>query len=304
MALTYTGRRNLAGTLSGDASSGTLTLFDTLLNNSERKILAARRWTFMMRQFTVTTAAQTQFYQLPANCGRVFSVYLTQGTTRHTPKEAPSREFWEKLNQSTNFYSDTPEWWYQFDGQIGLWPAPSSASLTVSINALRKYKDLSIADYTTGTVDAISNSDETVTGSGTTWTASMVGRWLRVTPSNTATANGDGLWYEIASRTSNTEIELTKDYTGTSLTAGAGAAYIIGEVGLLPEEYQILPIYDALRQYFASVKPEAERAKAYDNLYKEHYQMLSRDWGSMSKSPVLDSGGHDGIPNPNFHVTL
>lgn len=302
--LTYTSRRNIAGDLAGDSSSGTLSIFDTLMNQSERKILSSRRWPFLMRSFTDTTVASTQFYQMRANIGRIFSVYITSGTTRHIPREAPSREFWEQLNESTSYTSDWPEWWYQFDGQYGFWPTPASSSLTITVNGLRRYKDLTLADYTTGTVDIITNADETVVGSGTTWTSPMAGRWLKVTESNTATAAGDERWYEIDSVTDTTNLELVKKYEGTSLTTGAAAAYTIGQVGLLPEDYQLLPVYDALRHYFGSIKPEPRRAAFYDNLFKEDYRNLTANWGSASKNPTLDRGDETRPLNPNLTVTL
>lgn len=303
--LTYTGRRNLFGSLAGDSSSGTLSVADTLMNNSERRVLSERRWPFLMRQYSFTTTASTQFKELPAYVGRVFSVYLTSGTTRRIPKEAPSREFWEKLNESTNYTSNWPEWWYQFDGQLGLWPTPASSSLTVSINATRRAKDLSIADYSTGNIDIITNGSAAVTGAGSPgWTTPMAGRWLKVTPSNTAASSGDGQWYEISTIGSATTLTLLKSYQGTSLTTGAGAAYIIGEVGLLPEDYQILPIYDALRQYFVSIKPEQDRAQAFDRLFKELYVSLIQNWGSNSKNPVLDGGEDPRIINPNLTISL
>lgn len=302
--LTYTGSRNLFGTLAGDSSTGTLTLADTLINESIRRILGSRRWPFLFRQFTLTMTGGTQFKELPANCGRVFSVYVTSGTTRHTPKEAPSREFWEKLNQSTSVSSDFPEYWYVFDGQLGFYPKLAS-SLTATINALRKHQDLNVADYTTGNIDVITNGSTSVTGAGTpNWTTPMAGRFLRVTHSNTAASSGDGRWYEISSVGSSTTLTLVKSYTGTSLTTGAAAAYTIGQASLLPEEYQILPIYDALRQFFISVKPEPERAREYSNLYRELYNSLILDWGSNTKNPVLDDGEEGGIINPNLSVTL
>jgi hypothetical protein len=70
--------------------------------------------------------------------------------------------------------------------------------------------------YLTGTV-TISNGATTVVGSGTTWTSAMVGRSIYL----------GGVWYEIATRTDNTHIELADAYAGTNLS---GESYAIADV--------------------------------------------------------------------------
>src|SRR3990167_9165645 len=57
--LTYTSRRNLFGNLVNNSASATLTLADTLLNISDKRIIAARDWDFLDRQYTLTTVADT-----------------------------------------------------------------------------------------------------------------------------------------------------------------------------------------------------------------------------------------------------
>lgn len=70
------------------------------------------------------------------------------------------------------------------------------------------YKDAAFAltaQYTTGTV-AVVKGDETVTGTGTTFVAAMIGRKMIIA----------GVEYEIASITSTTILELTLAYTGNT----------------------------------------------------------------------------------------
>lgn len=64
-------------------------------------------------------------------------------------------------------------------------------------------------EYTTGTI-AATNGDATITGTGTTWTAAMVGRYILV----------DGFWYLIASFTSTTSLEISEAFGGTTFTGG------------------------------------------------------------------------------------
>lgn len=381
--LTYTGRRNLFGDLASNSASVTLTLADTLMNNSERRMISLRNWSFLERQYTLSTISdtftvtiaspgvftltahgfipgqvvyfsttgalptgltagtayyvitagltadafqvsttiggsavntsgsqsgthtvKTQTYALPPYTRKPESVYVTVGNQRYTPDEVTTRQEWDILNQ-TVVYSDSVTHYFVYDGTIQFYPIITTADIIVTINARRIFKDLNIGDYTTGTVDVITNGSTAVTGSGTTWTSPMTGRWLRVTHSDTATASGDGIWYEIAARTSNTAIVLKRAYGGTSLTTGAAATYVIGEVGLLPEVHQMLPVFEALQIYFTSVDPNASKAALYDRLFKEGFAQMVKDFGGQD-NVVLDSGDdRDYEPiNANLHVEL
>jgi len=73
-------------------------------------------------------------------------------------------------------------------------------------------------DYTTGTVE-VANTTGVVTGSGTTFTSSMVGRGFK--------ANGHTKWYRVKTFNSATEIvieddkdDVTSAYTGGAISAG------------------------------------------------------------------------------------
>ena len=174
----------------------------------------------------------------------------------------------------------------------------------VTINARKVAKDLSIADYTTGNIDVVTNGSTAITGAGTpAWTTPMAGRWIKITPSNTAASSGDGYWYEIEAVTSSTTLILRKPYGGTSLTTGAAAAYSIGEASLIPEPHDMLPVYDALNIYFTSVDPNAGKAKLYGDMFKEGYAQMFRDFSSKS-NVVIDDGNKWRPINPNLTVRL
>ena len=82
---------------------------------------------------------------------------------------------------------------------------------------------MSIAYYTTGTV-AVSGT--AVTGSGTTFTAAMVGMKIAFNTTSPATAT---TWYTIDSYTSGTSITLTT----SAGTIGAGAAFIVDSADVI-----------------------------------------------------------------------
>ena len=172
--LTYTKQRNTFGNLANVSDSTTLSIADDLINDRTRFIVSARPWWFLEKAFTMTTVASTQFYALPGQVDRIISSpYVTVGSVNYTPREAPSREFWDNLNLVT-YSSQIPEWWYQYGTTLGFFPTPSASSNTITVNAKQKVIDLSLADYTTGTITTIANGGTADTGSGTSWNASMV----------------------------------------------------------------------------------------------------------------------------------
>lgn len=299
--LTYTSRRTAFGNYVNNSSATTLTLADGLMNDCEKRILSSRAWPFLEKQYTLTTLASTQAYNLPAYANRAGSIYVTIGNYRYSPREVSSRQEWDSLNQFI-VTADIPTHWYEFDGQLLLYPKPSSAGNTITVNCKKIWKDLSIADYTTGGVLTAANGSTSLVGTGTTWAVSMAGRWIRITESDTVN-KGDGVWYEIASSASATAITLVRAYAGTSITAG-NAAYTIGQVSLLPEPYDQLPILEALKIYFTSIEPNQEKATLYTGLAKESYGQLVEDYGSKGTSVVIDDGEDRPFTNPNLTVTL
>ena len=287
--LTYTSTRNLFGKLVNDASSATLLLADTLVNTAYREILASQPWAFLEATKSYSTVASQQAYLLPYNCSKVINVTATIGTISYTPREITSRDAWDRLNINTAIRSNIPVFWYQYAGQVYLWPTPSASANTLTINYKKQIRDLSKADFTTGMIVTATNGGTSIVGQApASWTDNMAGDWLNITNTNDA-KTGDGLWYEISSIDSATTLTLVKPYGGTSIATGS-ASYIIGDLSILPEEYQILPIYRAAQIFFLSVQPEVSRmpkSKQYEELYTSQLAQMKITYGSKSTSPVL-----------------
>src|SRR3990167_3960316 len=239
----YTTLRTDYGIDTKNTTSANLTWGDRMMNDFHRRILSKADWPFLHRLRTVTTVASTTFVNLPYDIDQIESIFVTVSSTRYNPKPAPSRAFWDKLHYSSH-NSDTPEYWFVYNGQIGLWPRSSTSGNTISINGKIQVPDLGVADYTTGTISDVTNGDETVTFASTSLTYPMTGRYLRITLDD-GTDSGDGLWYEISSITDTTHLELVRKYGGTTITAGS-QAHTIGQMSPLPESAQDLPeIYAA-----------------------------------------------------------
>ncbi len=283
-----------------NTNSANLAWGDRIMNDFHRRIISVADWSFIHRLRTAKTVASTTFVPLPYDMDMVESIFVTVSSTRYQPKPAPNRKFWDELHYSS-YTSDTPEYWFVYNGQIGLWPQPATSDNIISINGKIKAVDLSVSDYTTGTVTTATNGDQTIIFTGTTLTYPMVGRWLRITVDD-GTDSGDGVWYEIASITSTTEIELVREYGGTSISGGS-QTFTIGMMPLLPEAYQNLPeLYGAYR-YWTKEK-DKQRFTEFKLMYLEGMSSLSNDYAINDLSMVVDDGSDHSIINPNLTISL
>jgi len=218
--LSFTQRRNLYGDLTNDKSSENLTFGDTLMNESEKRIINKRAWDFTQRLFTDLTEVGVQFYPLPVNYRRLIgNPTVTVGSITYTPTEAPDRTSWDRLN-SVSTSSDIPQWFFIFNKQIGFYPKPSTASNIITLPIEIQNRDLSIADHITSNIISITNGATTVVGTAPLFTTGMAGRFIRITEDNSSTS-GDNQWYEIASVTNATTLELSIAYEGTTIAAAS-----------------------------------------------------------------------------------
>lgn len=297
---TYTGLTNLYQTLTNNTDAANLSLGAELMNDSYRRVCSDRDWDFLQKSANISSVSGTQFYYLPYDYSSLIDCFMTIGSTTYIPKECPTREMWDMLNQQTTFQSNFPEFFFIYNGQIGFYPIPSTSTVNgITVNYRRTVTDLSIADYTTGTI-AATNGSTTITGSGTTWTSPMIGRFLRITASNTAASAGDEVWYEITAVASATSATIRKAYNGTTMSGGA---YIIGQIPALPEPYQDMPIYDAASIFYTSINPDATRAKLFRERFDTLFTKLSQDHGTKTQDPIIHDIDMGPIQNPNLFWT-
>jgi len=107
-----------------------------------------------------------------------------------------------------------------------------------------------VAPYTTGTVDA-TNGSKTVTGTGTTFTAGMVGRKIRIA--------GQDAHYRIAAFVGVTEVTLEAPYQNDSVTDETFSIY--------KDEYKLranVDVYKILRQIEDNVSLVSGEVSAFD----------------------------------------
>lgn len=170
---------------------------------------------------------------------------------------------------------------------------------TITFNYKRRITDLTIADYTTGTVTA-TNGSTTITGAGTGFLANYLpsagsvlalNLWIKITP-----PSGDGNWYQISSIASATSLTLVNAYQGLTTS---GASFTIGQMPLLLEDYHDLLVYRALMLYFSTIVDNPNKRKQFAEMYQEGINKLDSYAGS--KALQVNLRGRINTINPNAY---
>jgi len=269
-----------------------------MINEGVRIMLGTIPWPFLEKTADETTVASQQSYKLPGDLYRLRSVFIKVGTYKYSPTQITSFDDWNVLNNPTGVTNDTVTYYFILGNEIQFWPTPATSSNTITFEYLQANRDMSIADYTTGTITTLANGSKAVTGSGTSWASGMAGHWLRITPTNAANG-GDGLWYQIASVESATALTLVREYAGTSIAAGS-AAYTIGDCSLIPEKYQLGPVYYAASQYWRQNGNQGQ-ADRYAQMFQATLEKLIDDEATKTTSVVIDDGSYSLLVNPNLN---
>lgn len=292
----YTSYQNDIPRIINNSLADNLTWATEMINDSIRYLVT--KYYMNERSYTTTTGAQTQFYNLPPQVKKLINVTVTIGSVIYQPKECPTRQYWDALNVIT-FYQDFPSFFFVYNGQVGIYPIPASASNTIIMNYKTRIPDLAMADVTSTTASttvAITTNTTTVTAAGAAFKAWMAGQWIQVPYSSTDTANGDNQWYQIDSVTSTTVLVLKNKYTGATVT---GANFTIGQSSILPEDYQDLPLYRMALIYYTTRFPDPVRAQMYQKLWDDGESKLSEEFGSKTSSVILNDTDTT-LQNPNL----
>lgn len=264
--------------LAGDESAATLVQLKQDMNIGNKRFNAALNNYFNRRSKATNLEDGQQYYQLPADCLRVSGVdYLLSAARRIPLDQVRSEHQWRLLNSTEQSGNYLTYWFQKGADELGIFPIPS-ADTTNGLIIYYEPKGFTFSqdDYTTGTV-SLTQGSTTVTGSGTTFTSSMVGREFRVTDGS------DGYDYRIAGYTSGTVLTLEEPFLGVS---GAGKTFILGEAPIYPSEYHDAPVDYALSRFF-EMNNNPVRAK----YHKDNFAMAIADakekYASSSSSQVI-----------------
>lgn len=243
------------------------------------------------------TIAGTTNYDLPYNIKELVDFYIVSGSLRYVLREVPNAEYFDRL-QFAQYSSDIPQYYWVFANQINIFPTPASSGNQMTFRYKERLRDLSQVDYTTGTV-SVTTATNSIVGSGTTWTEDMAGRWIRINANTTSnTTSGDNQWYKIFAWVDSTHLTLVNQYQGTTVTGGT---YTIGEMPLLPEDYQVVALYYALWIYYTSIVPNKTQSQLYKQLYDYGYAKLDAEFGNKS-TDVRIIGSNTDLTNPNLYT--
>jgi len=246
--------------VTGDSSAAQLVMFKRWINDTARLVAAAAPFLTLETELTVDTVDGQQGYQIPNKINKIRSVTVTVGDTIYRPKTVEDPKYWEYLESRQAGEGDHTQFFMRQGNQILLWPTPATDGSTITIRGRKKLKDMSLDDYTTGTIVTATNGDETIVGDSTLWTTQNIGNWIRIDYTT-----GDFEWYEISSITDATHLELVKPYAGTSIAAGT-ETYTIGEFSEIPEDYLPLLYYKPLALYYMHLE-DRTMADSYWMMY-------------------------------------
>lgn len=245
---------------------------DAFNNDSIRTMsnLQGGKLRFLEATKDMATVASQPSYQIPNGFRKLMDLYVyseataSETATIYSPEMIFDPTKWKLIQQYRLGIQDVPYFVYIENQKYYLAPTPATTGLLIRLRGRLQTRDLSIVDYTTGTITSIANGGTAVVGSGTTWTADMVGRYIQITET-TAANGGDGFWYQIGTFTDATHIGLLKPYEGTSIAAGT-AVYTIGQCSVIPEAYDVGICWRSAAVWWAN-QGDAARAKAYWLLY-------------------------------------
>ncbi len=311
---TYTKMRNETAVLCNIATADTTAMatVDVSLNDSIRTIcsLQGGKLRFLEATSNMVTVANQESYYIPNKFRKLIDMYIYSGTdasatssdTIYSPEMIFDPTRWKLVKQYRLGTQDVPYFTYVENQKFYIQPVPSTSGNIITLRGRLNVRDLSIADYTTGTIVSVAQDGTTVTGSGTVWTADMVGRYIQI-PQTTAAGGGDGFWYEIGGYTSSTVLTLLKPYEGTTIAAGS-ATYTIGQVPIVPEAYQMAIEYRSAALYWQN-QNDLTRAKSYWAQYDGGNEAgLNKEYGGLISQMLATEGEtEEGAYVPPFAST-
>lgn len=269
---------------------------DTSLNDSIRTIcnLEGGKLRFLEATKDMYTVANQETYQIPNNFRKLIDLYvysdngLSTKSTIYSPEMVFDPTKWKLILQYRLGTQDVPYFTYVENTTYKIQPIPATTGQLIRLRGRLQTRNLTIADYTTGTIVSVANGDTAVVGASTVWTADMVGRYVQITET-TAANGGDGFWYQIGAFIDATHLTLLKPYEGNSISTGS-AAYIIGQCSVIPEAYDVGVVYRSSALYWQN-QNDLVRSKSYWLQYDGGMEAgYSKDYGGLMLQMITNEG--------------
>lgn len=234
MKLTFSDLQLICKEISGFTDAGSVTRFKRDINSGAALFLSGLGREYNRKSRFTNLVVNQQYYQFPEDAQKLKEVIANTGGWTIPLEQIADEHRWRQLNM-TNYTGNPTHYFMKGYDEVGLYPIPSAA-ITNGLELVfsPRHVEMTQDDYLTGTV-AVTNGSQTVTGTGTVFTANMVGEWFQTTDGT------DENWYRISAFVSGTVLTLENYYLGTS---GSTKNFRLGQVADLPEEY-----LDALSDY-------------------------------------------------------
>lgn len=257
------------------ADTTLITDFQYSLGNRYQMVLGTIASYINQQPFTGATVASQQYYYYPVGLQTVDTVSITIGSVQYPCTVIYDQRAWNVLNALQIQPTAIPQFIFPRKSDFGIWPIPQDV-YTINFYGFQRDRNMMVDDYTTGTI-SVAPGSTTVTGSGTTFTPAMVGRWFEVIDT---TVPGQGYGYRIASYISDTVVDMETYWAGSS---ASGATYRIGEVPEIPVEAQALLPYGTASDYYSGMRNDGDNSLRFDNMYWSGSQnQNSRDFGDKN----------------------
>lgn len=288
MSISYNDAYNKAQFICGDSTPNTLTQLKQDINIGYKRFDAAISRYFTRKQKFANLVSGQKYYQSPVDSIRIMELsYFLSSGIEIPLRQVRSEHDWRLMNMITSYQSNyITDYFVYGNDQVGLFPTPAQ-SVTNGLRFVYQPQDVDLtqADYTTGTA-TVAATGIAVTGTGTSWSVSMVGRSFQITDGS------DGQWYEIVSVSTATSLTLKTPYNGNSATA---TTYRISQVFIFPGEYDDVPIDYALARFF-EFRNNPNRATYHSLRYTSAVEDALRRYSTSSTSSVITD--EDGTASP------
>lgn len=294
--LTWTDLQTKAVRLSRDTTPGTLVQLQQDMNTGYHLFNAKlSRYFSRKQQFTDVNEGQS-IYQTPIDSIRIIgmTVATADGVNSYSPpiKEIRSEYEWRLIKTVPNYASNWQTYYYVLgNDEIEVWPVPSSDIP----NGIRFYyqqqdHDLSVDDIVSGSLNptqtvTMINGSPLVTSTGSTFTNQLVSLQFQLSGVT------DLSWYEIVGVPDASTLQLKSAFVGNS---DSSLSFRIGQVGILPQEYQDVIVHYALGLFFGGKGNEA-RSQFHlgtENKPGMFYSMVNdaiQEYSSSTEGNVISS---------------
>lgn len=152
-------------------------------------------------------------------------------------------------------------------------------------------KPLTVA-ATTAVKIRTSTGGEILTIGTVTPTTAWIGYVLQTT---------DGYWYHVDGYIDTTHVSISQPYQGAAIST---AASIVGQSSLVPQAYQMIPLYRAAHRYYSTISKDKERADINDKDANDLEAVLRNDYGNKSTDPTIEDNIDKQLINPNLSVNI